>query len=110
MYADDGFMSALMVATDRAPVDAPSLMATDDGHALAAARSCIAYSGRFEVIGDQVHHHVSQSLLPDWKGQTLVRTISWDGDLLVLSTPVEATPSGKRLVNKLSWSRPTDLM
>ena len=84
---------------------APSLLAADDRAALAAARSCIAYAGRYEVWGDQVHHHVENSLLPDWVGRTLVRTIRWQGDVLTLSPPDEQTRSGKTVQRAITWTR-----
>jgi hypothetical protein len=108
IYHADGFMSATMMAADRPLLNAASLMAADDAAALAAGRSCIAYSGRFDVAGDHVHHHVMQSLLPDWVGQTLVRTIGWQHDNLTLSPPDDHTASGKTVQRVLTWRRAAD--
>ena len=105
MYTADGYMSALMMSADRPVLRAPSLAAADDAGALAAARSCIAYSGRFDVIGDQVQHHVMNAVLPDWVGQTLVRSIGWEDGRLILSPPDEWTSSGKRVQRALTWRR-----
>lgn len=105
LYHPDGYMSAVMAARDRDAVNAPSLLAAGDRAALAAARSCIAYAGRYEVWGDQVHHHVENSLLPDWVGRTLVRTIRWQGDVLTLSPPDEQTRSGKTVQRAITWTR-----
>jgi hypothetical protein len=105
LYNPDGYMSAIMIARNRDRVNAPSLLAAGDRAALAAARSCIAYAGCYEVCGDQVHHHVQNSLLPDWVGQTLVRTIQWQGDVLTLSPPDEHTRSGKTVQRAITWSR-----
>ena len=105
LYNRDGFMSAVMMARDRDKLNAPSLLAADDTAALGAARSCIAYAGRYEVVGDQVHHHVENSLLPDWVGQTLVRTIHWQEERLTLRPPDERTPSGKPVQRAITWLR-----
>ena len=107
LYNPDGYMSAIMVARNRDDVNAPSLLAAGDRVALAAARSCIAYAGRYEVLGEQVHHHVESSLLPDWMGRTLVRTIQWQDDVLTLSPPDEQTRSGKTVQRAITWSRAT---
>ena len=106
-YNASGYMSAIMTARGRQPLGAPSLLAAPDPDALAAARSCISYAGRFQVIGDQVHHHVMHSLLPDWVGQTLARTITWQADRLTLAPPDEATSSGKTVRRAITWSRVT---
>jgi len=103
IYADDGCMSAVMMASSREILNAPSLLAADDAGALAAARSCIAYAGRFEVHGDQVQHHVEVSLLPDWVGETLVRSIRWRDGALILVPPNEMSSSGKTIVRELTW-------
>ncbi len=105
LYGADGFMSAVMMAGKRDKLGAPSLVAAGDAAALRAARECIAYAGRFEVRGDQVHHHVLSSLLPDWVGETLVRTIAWQGDRLTLTPPDELTSSGKTVQRALTWTR-----
>ena len=109
IYHADGYMSAIMMAADRPLLNAASLLAADDAAALTAARSCIAYAGRFDVAGDQVRHHVLHSLLPDWVGQTLVRTIGWQDDHLTLSPPDDRTASGKTVQRTLTWRRAADL-
>jgi hypothetical protein len=106
-YNPDGYMSAIMAAQGRQPTGAPSLLAAADPDALAAARSLISYAGRFQVIGENVHHHVMHSLLPDWVGQTLVRTISWQADRLTLAPPDDLTSSGKTIQRAITWSRVT---
>ena len=105
LYAADGFMSAVMMASDREPLGAPSLLAAEDEGALAAGRSCIAYAGRYQVVGDEVQHHVMSSLLPDWVGQTLVRSIAWEDDRLILTPPDEQTSRGKTVHRALTWAR-----
>ena len=78
IYSGDGFMSAFL--------------ARADGHT-----DALAYSGAWELAGDEVVHHVSISTRESFVGRDLVRSVSWlDGDL-VLTTP---SP-----VNVLRWRR-----
>ena len=70
-----------------------------------AARAYVSYGRRWSVRGDQVVHHVAFCLLPNWVGTDLVRTVTWSGDDLVLSTAPELDPKGRTLTNRLVWRR-----
>jgi hypothetical protein len=50
-----------------------------------AASGYMAYSGRFSLEGDEVVHHIDQSLYPEWIGTDMVRRFTLDDDDLVLS-------------------------
>ena len=52
---------------------------------LQAAKSFNAYSGRYTVQGDRVHHDVDVALYPDWIGQRLTRTFVIEGERLALA-------------------------
>jgi hypothetical protein len=52
----------------------------------AAIRALISYGGSCEVRGDQVIHHVEVSLYPNWIGDEQVRSFTFEGERLVLST------------------------
>jgi Lipocalin-like domain len=62
---------------------------------------CLAYSGRFSVVGGVVHHHVEISTFPDWEGTVLKReaTLIGGGHLVLLAR-------GALQVQRLVW-RPT---
>lgn len=74
--------------------------------ALIRATGCIAYAGRFEIRGWEVHHHVGHSLIPSWKGQTLVRLAELPGpERLALATPAAQNRSGQEIVNQIVWRK-----
>lgn len=70
-----------------------------------SAEGYFAYAGRWDVVGDEVRHDVEMALRPDWVGTTVVRRITWEGEALVLTTPVERTGRGRAVVQRLTWRR-----
>ena len=42
----------------------------------------VAYSGTYKVVSQQIHHIVTESVRPEYIGQTLVREFRIDGDEL----------------------------
>ena len=83
IYADDGYMSAFLAAAD-------------------GSTDALAYSGTWELRGEgEVVHHVSLSTRGSFVGRDLVRSVSWEGDDLMLTTP----PTRQGVVNVLRWRR-----
>ena len=82
IYSDDGLMSAFLARAD-------------------GSSDALAYSGTWELRGDEVVHHVSLSTRGSFVDRDLVRTVSWAGDDLVLTTP----PTRDGVVNRLRWRR-----
>jgi hypothetical protein len=105
IYSADGRMAALLQASDRMPFAADQFHKGTRDEREAAALTYVAYGGSFDVAGDVVTHHVELSLFPNWIGTDLVRTISWDGDRLVLTSLPETSAGGRRIVNRLVWRR-----
>lgn len=107
-YQPGSRMSAVLMRRDRAwPSEVSFLAATDDVRGRAAA-GFSAYAGTFDVKGDVVRHHVEMSLFPERVGTQLVRTISWCGSNLILSTPVLTTRSGRSRWDRLEWHPAVD--
>ncbi|MEM7335793.1 MAG: lipocalin-like domain-containing protein [Chloroflexota bacterium] len=107
MYAN-GRMCAFLMKPDRPNFAIANLIRSSDEERLTAVSGFVSYSGSYRVEGDQVIHSVEFSLLPNWIGTELIRTISWTNDdmpQLILSTPPEKTSSGKNVVNRLRWQR-----
>jgi hypothetical protein len=105
MYTLDGYMAVVSTPADRKPVDETTarmdLDAANPTQRAEAAAGCVAYSGRFEVIDDVVHHHIEVALNPNLVGQTRTRRIELDGDNLTLCTLPDA--SGR--VDRIHWRR-----
>ena len=79
------------------------LVAEDVAELLEATRSVTCYAGRFEVKGDEVHHHVEMALNPNLVGQTMIRRVQFDGADLTLS----ARPNAQGEVRCILWRRLT---
>lgn len=97
-------MQVSIAARDRATYDANDLQGGTVEQQAAAARSYLAYAGRYEMRGDRVLHIVQISLLPGWSGITPERTVSLDGDRLLLTTP-PMTRRGRPGSGRLRWER-----
>ena len=82
IYSDDGHMSAFPVRAD-------------------GSSDAIAYSGTWELRSEEeVVHRVTLATRASFVGADLVRSVSWEGEDLVLTTPPR---SG--WVNVLRWRR-----
>lgn len=107
-YTDEGRMVASLMKTDREPIGTRSFAEAKALERASAAAGYLSYAGTYEIVGDQVHHHVDLSLFPDWVGGTQVRHIEWlmndDGSVdLELSTA--HAPDERSAVNRLRWHR-----
>lgn len=105
LYLGDGHMSAILSDPDRSQLSAEPLAAAPADERAEAARAYVSYGGRWTLRGDEVVHHVAFCLLPNWVGTDLVRTVSWQGDDLVLSTAPELDSKGRTVTNRLVWRR-----
>ena len=81
IYSGDGLMSAFLARAD-------------------GSSDSLAYSGTWELRGEEVVHRVTLATRASFVGADLVRSVSWEGDDLVLTTPPR---SG--WVNVLRWRR-----
>jgi len=61
----------------------------------------ISYCGPFDIGEDTVHHHIQNSMMPQWIGTTLIRNFRFDeqGKQLTLSAKQGET------TDKLVWKR-----
>lgn len=108
LYLASGHMSAILADPDRAPTSAEPLAAAPPDERAEAARAYVSYGGRWSVEHGEVRHHVAFCLLANWVGTDLVRTVTWDGDDLVLSTAPEQDHRGRTVTNRLVWRRAVD--
>lgn len=110
-YSPSGRMSAILMKADRAKLKEPNLQKAADHERQFLLNGYVSYAGKWRVEDDQVIHSVDYSLLPNWIGTDLIRTIGWttrfsnpdESAQLILSTKPSATRSGKLVVNRLRW-------
>lgn len=100
-YTDEGYMHAILMDADRAPLGVPvEELGRRQGvrravyllgrlpavaRVASAALRAAAYSGTWEVRGREVVHHVQASVFPDWIGTDLVRDYLFADDTLTLT-------------------------
>lgn len=111
VYTADGAMSGQMMRTGRPRLRRPRQTAADvgedDPEELAAAfNGYVAYFGSYELdtAGGVVCHRVEGALIPNWEGIELRRTVTMDGDVLVLRTPPAQVRGGMQ-TDVLRWRR-----
>lgn len=76
-YTDEGRMVATLMRIDRPKIGTKSFNEATAMERASAAAGYLSYAGTFDIVGDEVHHHVDLSLFPDWVGGTQIRHISW---------------------------------
>ncbi len=52
--------------------------------------SMLFYAGTYQIHGNEIHHHVTIASNPDRIGKTLTRSLSFDSQLLTLTSPFES--------------------
>lgn len=102
-YGDDGRMMALITHEGRSRMSGDRQAAPDHERA-EAYKSCIAYSGIFEIEGGWILHRVDVSTYPNWVGTTLRRQVRIEGGCVVLLTAPQMQ-DGVETVLKLVWQR-----
>ena len=110
-YTDECRMVASLMKTDREPIGTRSFAEAKALERASAAAGYLSYAGSFEIIGDDVHHHVDLSLFPDWVGGTQVRHIEWianDDGTVDLELSTAHAPEERSAVNRLRWHRITE--
>jgi len=102
-YMPDGRMLALITRSGR---KAPAGKVANAAEAEALIRSMIAYGGRYECEGDKVTHHCDISWNQSFTGTRQIRTVTFQGERLILSPPPSPDPTdGTMSVRRLTWKR-----
>jgi len=66
IYAPEGVMSAILMRRDRPNFPAGDILGGSDAERVAAFASASAYAGHYEVIDDQIIHHLEVTTYPNW--------------------------------------------
>jgi hypothetical protein len=102
-YMPDGRMLALITRAGRKK---PAALVANATEAEALIRSMISYGARYECIGDEVHHHCDISWNESFTGTVQKRSVTFDGERLILSPPPSPDPTdGTVSVRRLIWER-----
>ena len=96
-------MFCLLCGGERKPLSGGQWTAPDAEKAAAFA-SCLAYSGTYEIAGDEILHRVDLSLYPNWVGTTQRRRAVLQAGRLALTARLEeGTPEARTA--ELVWER-----
>lgn len=104
VYTASGGMIVQMSAAGRPKLDTSDPVGGEVADRAAAYSGYLAYFGRYEVKGEEVHHIIDGSSFPNWSGALQVRPFEVKGEQLVLRTPPTEI-DGVTVVNEMSWTR-----
>ncbi len=103
MYGPDGHM---MVINTRSGRPRPKGPTPTPQEAAELFQGMLAYAGRYSVNGDEVTHHVDVAWNEAWNGSDMVRTATFDGDRVHLSTRPSHDPvNGRMSVRTMTWEK-----
>jgi hypothetical protein len=68
IYTRERYMSAIMMVTDRPGFNAGDILGGTDEEKLQAFSTSSAYAGRWEIVHDQIIHHLDVTTYPNWTG------------------------------------------
>ena len=102
-YLPDGRMMAIITRGGR---KTPAGKVANAAEAEALIRSMIAYGGTYECKSNTVTHHCDISWNQSFTGTRQVRTVTFDGDRLILSPPPSPDPTdGTMSLRRLTWKK-----
>jgi hypothetical protein len=106
LYTPDGYMSAQIMASGRAPGGKELHFSSLDQAAL-AARGYVAYSGPFRLDPSTgaLSHEMQVSLFSGWIDQVQVRLANLEAGVLTLQTSGPVAIAGKIEHPRLTWRR-----
>jgi hypothetical protein len=87
LYSGEGYMSVSVMQARRTNFASLDDLQAPAEEKLAAFATYGSYSGRYEVRGQTVIHHVELSLFPNWSGREQERFFEFSEDRLTLSAP-----------------------
>ena len=83
-YTEDGRMSAILTLDGRKPLSTSDFISAPANERAEAFATMTAYAGRYTFTGKEVVHHVEAASTPNDVGADLKRSVTLDGDRLVL--------------------------
>ena len=107
MYGNDGRMIVLNLLGGRPKANSPEAITDEQRDQL--FRTMVAYGGTYTFDGHLVSHHIDISWNECWTGTTQVRSVTRDGEKLVLTatSPARSPVDGKLGRVRMVWERVT---
>ena len=107
IYSVDGYMSATLFRAARPQFTSGEMLTAEDAEKCAAWNSYFSYAGAYEWVGEELVHHVSVSMYPNWVDEKQRRKVSMSGGRLVLETPPQRTRRGLQH-SRVIWRKARD--
>lgn len=104
IYTAGGYMSAILMRSDRVQFEAGDILDARDDERLGAFASSSAYSGSYAVEDDQIVHRLAVTTYPNWTGTTQVRDFELTGTHFTLFPP-RMLMHGKMRRGEVRWER-----
>jgi len=103
VYTKEGHVIVVSTPTDRKSISGKRIEDASRDELAKMAEGVVAYAGRYEMKDGKVHHNIQVSFFPNWVGRANIRTPSFEGNLLTLTTEPEEDGSFQRIF----WERVT---
>jgi len=87
LYSGEGYMSVSVMRARRTSFASPDALQSPAEEKVAAFDTYSSYSGRYEVRGQKVIHHIEICSFPNWTGKEQERFFAFSGDRLTLTAP-----------------------
>lgn len=104
IYTAGGYMSAILMRADRPNFDAGDILGGSDAERLAAFASSSAYAGRYDIVGDQIIHHLEVTTYPNWTNTDQPRHFDLTDTHFTLYPP-EMLMEGRIRRGRVRWER-----
>jgi hypothetical protein len=104
LYLPGGQMAVVTARAGRPRLSGDDIGTSPVEERAATVEDSNAYTGTYEVQGNQVIHHVEVSLFPNWANTDQRRDATLEGNRLTLSSS-RTTNDGRKRTARLIWER-----
>jgi hypothetical protein len=104
IYSNDGYMSVAFMKEGRSKFKSDDIRGGSIEEKIEAFEGYVSYCGKYSVEGGRIYHDMEVSLFPNWEGDKQERFYSFQGDSLILSTPLQLV-GGILLSSHLVWEK-----
>ena len=104
IYTPEGTMSATLMHSGRPNFAAADILAASDAERIAAFASASAFAGRYEIVGEEICHHLEIATYPNWTGTDQLRRFELTDTHLTLYPP-RMRMEGKTRRAEVRWER-----
>ena len=99
VYTREGYMSAILMRSGRPNFRAGDILGGDPDEKLDAYLSASAYAGPYEIVGDEIVHHLEATTYPNWTDSEQRRSFE------LTDTHFTLFPPKMIMEGKIRWGR-----